>query len=139
MNFDLLAKVAAPYLLLSAIRGADVGANEEALDEIKIQVTARVRALVFDEGECFGYYVNEPLSIRSLQVVRDAMDKLDLSDTGEGNKHFLRHLADAVEQTKNEAIWSGHAQILIELLHTDSKWARKQMLDTYMREHTPQI
>lgn len=121
-----ISHIKRPYYLFSALRGPDHHAQDDKLKYLKTEVTARLRAIVFDRGEVdFAVYNEIPMTAENFadlkRVVSDLMCQLPANKEeayliANCHEHFLIHLAFAIRETQEEPIWGGYGRPLAGLM-----------------------
>ena len=96
-------------LLVSAVRGAD---NEDGAYALKWQVTARIRAIVFDSFG-IGDYNNTPLTQWHIDQVIEGLKNPQYAN----DSHYVGHLVSAIAVSLDNPIWGGLAQELVNTLN----------------------
>jgi len=110
-----------PYEILAAVRGPDVDLGEYdtlqgyPTDQIKDLVTARVRAIVFEESSVTegSLYCSKPFDAEDLDDLKRLMDEVGRHKEA---RHFLQHLRRAVQASHEHPIWAQYAGEIIEVL-----------------------
>jgi hypothetical protein len=100
------------YAVYSALRGPDA----KHLEGLKMLLTARIRAMVMRDEDCFGAYEDRPFGADDLAALRHGLARLEQPLKYE-EIHYLDHLRLAIDYTYGHPVWGGLAEEVHRLLH----------------------